>query len=102
MRESAFIGWSGFALFVLAIAILVLLIFMPALGRYDIVSPEAGGFVGGVLALLATVIGFVGFKTAQGKVAAIGGLVLVAILGVVLPSSVHVSRPIAEEAKQGD
>jgi hypothetical protein len=101
LRDNSFVGWSGFGLFVLAIAILVLLVFQPVLERYNIINVEAGTFVAGVLSVIGTIVGFVAFKTAQGKVAAIGGLVLVVILAIVLPHSMQQrSIPIEEHSER--
>src|SRR4051812_48506928 len=99
MKDNTFIGWSGFALFVLSIGTLMLLMFSPLLEQFHIINVEAGAFVAGVLALLATIFGFVGFRTQPGKVAAIGGLVLVLILALVLPTSVSKSSPVLEDTK---
>jgi len=85
MSDNKFIAWTGFTLFVLAVAVIVLVIVFPAIQRYDIVSPEAALWVAGALALLSTGTGFLAFKTPQGKVAAIGGLLLLIAILVVTP-----------------
>ncbi len=84
MRENKFMGWSAFVLFAVAAAIMVLLVFSPVLEKYDILNPQTAMIASGVLALAATVLGFFAFKTSQGKVAAIGGLVLALAVGVLI------------------
>ncbi len=107
MRENKFIGWSAFGLFIAAAALMVLLVFSPILAKYEILNPQAAMVSGaalptlyqliyeiikpqaaivvsGILAFTATVLGFVAFKTSQGKVGATGGLVLVLAVAVLL------------------
>ena len=85
MGDNKFIAWTAFTLFVLAVAVMALVIFFPAIERYDIVSPEAALWVVGALSLLSTVTGFLAFKTRQGKIAAIGGLLLLIAILFVTP-----------------
>lgn len=85
MVDNKFIAWMAFALLALAVAVMVLVIFSPILDRDGIVSSEGALWVIGALALLATVTGFVAFKTPQGKVAAIGGLLLLIAIVFVTP-----------------
>lgn len=81
MGDNEFIAWTAFALFVLAVAVMVLMFFSPALERYVVVSSQVGVWVVGTLALLATATGFLAFKRSHGKIAALGGLfLLIAIL----------------------
>jgi len=76
MGSNRFIARTAFALLVLAVAVMVLVIFSPILDRDGIVSSEDALWLIGALALMATVTGFVAFKTSQGKAAAISGLLL--------------------------
>ena len=91
MLNNRFIGWSGLVLFAVALALMLLLALYPFLERYAILNPQAGVVVAGLLALMAAVLGFSAFKTAQGKVAGIGGLVLLAAV-VLLLSLTTVAR----------
>ncbi len=88
MFQKKFMGWSALVLFVVATAILaillVLLVFSPALEIYVALDPQAMIVASGVLALAAAVLGFYAFKTSPGKVGAIGGLVLVLAVAVLL------------------
>jgi hypothetical protein len=74
-------------------AVMVLVIFSPILDRDGIVSSEGALWVIGALALLATVTGFVAFKTPQGKVAAISGLPLLMAIVFVTPVRTVTSAP---------
>lgn len=87
MRSSMPIGWTSFALFGLSILIVILLLFLPAIGIFDDLNPEALLWGIGGLSLIATVLGFVSFKTPQGKIGAIGGLLLLALVLFVTPIS---------------
>ena len=91
MSDNRFIGWAAFAIFILAVAILSLSIFFPTIGVFNFISPEAALWVVGALALVSTVLGFFAFKLSQGKVAAIGGLLLLAAIAFVVPVSVETS-----------
>ena len=84
MLNHRFIGWSGLVLFAAALALMLLVALYPFLERYSILNPQAGVVVAGILALVAAVLGFAAFKTAQGKVAGIGGLVLLAAVALLL------------------
>jgi hypothetical protein len=85
MVDNKFIAWTAFTLFVLALAIAAALVFSPILERFDLISPQAALWVMGALALMATGTGFVAFKTPQGKVAAVGGLLLLLAILFVTP-----------------
>jgi hypothetical protein len=85
MVDNRFVAWTAFTLFALAVAVALVLVFSPLFERFDIISPEGALWVVGTLALLATVTGFVAFKTPQGKVAAIGGLLLLLAILFVTP-----------------
>ena len=84
MLDNRFMGWAGLVLFAAAIALMLLLALYPFLERYAILNPQAAILVTGILALVAAVLGFAAFKTAQGKVAGIGGLVLLAAVALLL------------------
>jgi hypothetical protein len=99
MLENKSIGWSALILFVVAAAMIVLPVFSPVLERYDIVNPHAAIAASGVLALVATVLGFCSFKTGQGKVGAIGGLVLLFAVAILI-SSTTVSRGESQGVQQ--
>ena len=96
MVDNKFTAWTAFALLALAVAVTVLLIFSPILERYDIVSPEGALWVIGALALLATATGLVAFKMQPGKVAAIGGLLLLIAIVFVTPVRKVGNSPRAE------
>ena len=85
MFDNRFVAWTAFTLFVLAVVVALVLVFSPLLERFDVISPEGALWVVGALAFLATVTGFVAFKTPQGKVAAIGGLLLLIAVLFVTP-----------------
>lgn len=81
MGSNRLISWTAFTLFVLAVVIVVLLVFAPILEQLGLPISDAALWVIGVLALLSTILGFIAFKTPQGKIAAIGGvLLLLAVL----------------------
>ncbi len=88
MFQKKFMGWSALVLFVVATAILaillVLLVFSPALEIYVALDPQAMIVASGVLALAAAVLGFYAFKTSPGKVGAMGGLVLFIAVAILL------------------
>ncbi len=107
MRESKFIGWTAFGLFIAAAALMVLFVFFPILAKYELLNPQAAMVSGtalptlyqliyeilqpraaivvsGILAFVATILGFAALKTSQGKVGAMGGLVLVLAVAVLL------------------
>ena len=101
MLDNRFIGWSGLAVFACAIALTLLLAVYPLLERYTILNPQAGAIVAGILALVATVLGCCAFKTAQGKVAAIGGLILLTaiVLLLSLTTVVRVEQTSGEQSQ---
>ena len=82
-----FIGWSAVGLFVAATVILaipVVIILSPALEIYIALDPQTIIVVSGVLALTSAVLGLFAFQTSPGKVAVIGGLVLVIAVALLL------------------
>ena len=85
MVDNKFIAWTAFTLFALAVAVALVLVFSPLLERFDIISPQGVLWIVGTLALSATAAGFAAFKTPQGKVAAIGGLLLLIAILFVTP-----------------
>jgi len=85
MFQKKVLGWFSLVLFVVSAAILAavaLLVFFPPLAQRLALNAQALILVGGVFALAATGCGFYAYKTAPGRVGAIGGLVLfIAIAG---------------------
>ena len=93
MESNRLIPWTAFTLFVLAIVITVLLVFAPTLAQLGLlISSEVAVWVIGVLALLFAILGFIAFKTPQGKIAAIGGVVLLLAVLFIIPISVATTR----------
>jgi len=95
MFTKKFIGWAALALFVVAVVILaipVLLVFSPSLAILVTLNPQAMIAVSGVFALMATVFGFYAFKTAPGKVGAIGGLVLFIAIAILVSFTTITTR----------
>lgn len=76
MGSNRFISWTAFTLFVLAIVIVVLVVFAPTLAPFGLLMSEAAVWVISVLALLSAILGFIAFRTSQGKIAAFGGEML--------------------------
>lgn len=87
LTRNTLIGWAGFALFALALVIMLASVFILPIFNPEFVNPEAGLIASGVCALIATVLGFLAFRTTQGKIAAIGGLLLVLLVVLVTPIS---------------
>ncbi len=87
MRSSKPIGWTSFVLFCLSVLILIALLVLPSIKSIEGSNPEAFLWIIGGLSLISTVLGFVSFKTPQGKIGAIGGLVLLALVLFVTPTS---------------
>jgi hypothetical protein len=88
MTRNTLIGWTGFALFALALVIMLASVLILPILNPECVNPEAGLIASGVCALIATVLGFLVFRATQGKIAAIGGLLLVLLVTIVTPISV--------------
>ena len=88
MLSSKPIGWTSFVLFSLSILILIALLISPAIENFEGVNPEAFLWIIGGLSLISSVLGFVSFRTPQGKIGAIGGLVLLAMVFFLTPISV--------------
>jgi len=87
MESNRLIPWTAFTLFVLAIVVAVLIIFAPTLAQLGLPISEAAVWVIGVLALLSAILGFLAFKTPQGKIAAIGGVLLLLAVLFIIPTS---------------
>ncbi len=73
MGSNRLVAWTAFTLFVLAVVVAVLVVFAPTLAQFGLPVSEAAVWVIGLLALLSAILGFIAFKTPQGKIAAIGG-----------------------------
>jgi hypothetical protein len=91
MSDNKFISWTAFVLFTLTVVTLLLSVCTPLLERITFLNPEALLWVMGGFFLLSTVLGFISFKTPQGKIAAIGGAVLFLMLLIVTPANVTFS-----------
>jgi len=90
MESNRLIPWTAFTLFVLAIVVIV---FAPTLAQLGLpVSSEGAVWVTGVLALLSAILGFIAFKTPQGKIAAIGGVLLLLAVLFITPISSTIAR----------
>lgn len=87
MNRNTLIRWTGFALFALALVIMLASVLILPILNPEFVNPEAGLIASGGCALIATALGFLIFRTAQGKIAAIGGLLLMLLVAFVTPIS---------------
>jgi len=82
MRENKVIGWFSLALFAAALGVMLALFAVAALGldksieKYITINPDLVLLAVILLAFIASVLGFLAFKTIQGKVASVGGLIL--------------------------
>jgi hypothetical protein len=92
MTRNTLIGWTGFALFVLALVIMLASVLILPILNPEFINPEAGLIASGVCALIATVLGLLVFRTTQGKIAGIGGLLLVLLVAFATPISVSWAR----------
>jgi hypothetical protein len=93
MGSNRFISWTAFTLFVLAVVVAVLVVIAPTLAPIGLPISEAVAiWVIGVLALLSAILGFLAFKTPQGKIAAIGGVLLLLAVLYVTPIVPTISR----------
>jgi hypothetical protein len=94
MRENKTIGWIAVTLFATALAMMLALFVVPALGWDRYVEQYIPINVDGVLltislvALIAGILGSFAFKTIQGKVASIGGLLLAVAAAVLFAVTV--------------
>lgn len=91
MSDNKFIAWAAFVLFALTVVVLILTVSTSLLERIDFLNPEALLWIMGAFFLISTILGFISFKTPQGKIAAIGGAVLFLMLLIVTPANVTFS-----------
>jgi hypothetical protein len=91
MSDNKLVSRTAFTLFALAVVLLILTVFTPLLEWLNINSAEPALWVIGFLSLLSTVLGFSSFKTPQGKIAAIGGAILLLVILVFTPTNVAYS-----------
>lgn len=90
-----FIGWAALVLFVVAVVILtilVLLVLSPSLANLVTLNLQALLVVSGVFTLMATSFGLYAFKTAPGKVGAVGGQVLFIAIAILLSYTTITTR----------
>ncbi len=92
MGSNRLVAWTAFTLFVLAVVVVVLVVFAPMLAQFGLVVSEAAIWVIGILALLSAVLGFIAFKTPQGKIAAIGGVLFLLAVLFITPTGSTISR----------
>ncbi len=88
MFDNKFIAWTSFSLWLLALVLFLLPIVFPGILYNGWLSPEAAFFAVGVPALLSAAFGFMSFRTPQGKIGAVGGLILLLVVLVVTPFTV--------------
>jgi hypothetical protein len=91
MGSNGFVSWTGFALFILTVIVAMLVVFAPLLAPSGFPGSEAVVWVMGILALLSAVLGFITFRTPQGKIAAIGGVVFLLAVLFIIPTSSTIS-----------
>lgn len=100
MFQNKFIGRSASTLFLLATSIIMLLVmFNPVIERFQMIDPVARLLIPAIIALTAIITGILAFETPQGKVAVIGGLVLVGLVAIYVLTSMSSWGPVqAKEA----
>jgi len=82
MRENKVIGWISLALFAAALGVMLALFAVAGLGldksieKYITINVDLVLLAVSLLALIASVLGFLALKTIQGKMGAVGGLIL--------------------------
>jgi len=82
MRENKVIGWISLALFAAALGVMLALFAVAAVGldksieKYMTINVDLLLLGISLLAFVASVLGFLAFKTIQGKMGAVGGLIL--------------------------
>lgn len=91
MGSNGFVSWTGFTLFILTVIVAMLVVFAPLLAPSGLPGSEAAVWVMGILALLSAVLGFITFRTPQGKIAAIGGVVFLLAVLFIIPTSSTIS-----------
>lgn len=92
MESNRLIPWTAFTLFILAMGVAMLMVFAPTLAQFGLLISGAAIWVLGVLALLSAILGLIAFKTPQGKIAAIGGTLLLLAILFVVPTSSTITR----------
>ncbi len=104
MSDHKSLGWLSLGVFAGAVLILViiatLMIFTPNALPFVRDNTQALFMVSGVLALIAVVLGFLSWRTLEGKVAILGGLGLSIALAVLLSSTLVRSVEIQKSAAQ--
>ena len=80
MGENKYVSWGALGLLVIAIVVLLLLIF-------GVLESSVAPWGLGILAALAAIFGLLTFRTTQGKVAAIGGVVILVGIVFITPVS---------------
>jgi hypothetical protein len=91
MESDKLISWTAFASFVLAVAMVILAVFAPTFSQFGIDISEVVLWVIGILSVLSVILGIVAFKTTQGKIAAIGGVVILLAVLFITPLTSTVS-----------
>ena len=91
MSTNRVLGWTAFVLLVVAMLVIALVVFTSIFEQLSFINPGAGLWAAGVLALVAAVTGFLSFGTPQGKVASVGGTLMVIAILLVTPVSTQVS-----------
>ena len=82
MRENKVIGWISLALFAAALGVMLALFAVAGLGleksieKYITINVDLVLLAVSLLAFIASVLGFLAFKTIQGKIGSVGGLIL--------------------------
>ena len=99
MTHSRFVARIAFAQFALAVSIMTLGTCFPVLESFGMSNAGSLLWVVGTLALLATATGFLRLRCPQGKVAALGGLLLLIAVVLVLPLGTEITavRPLLAE-----
>jgi len=81
------VSWAAFALFAIAVGLAAMLVFAPVLAQFGLILSDGALWVIGALALVSAALGFVGFRTPQGRLAAVGGVLLLFAVLFVIPTS---------------
>ena len=87
MTNNKYLAWTSFSLFLLSVGLIVLLLLSSPIFSGSLKNPGIIILAIGAFSLLATIMGFLSFKTPQAKVGAIGGLVLLLLVLLVFPVS---------------
>ena len=111
MTEKQSTGRIALAFFIIAIVMMLALFLMPIVGWDKLIEKVVSLNVNvillviGLVALTATILGSLAFKTIQGKVASIGGLILAVVAGGLLAVDVERGPTVAsgplDVVKQG-